>query len=93
MDGYGVLVDLTDTVTEVLDRPFVDLSLEMVYRSLYYFGQAYARSEATDPVAYIAANAVWLGVIKRKDRSTSRELLNLTNPRSASPVTCRSFSV
>jgi hypothetical protein len=77
---YAVLVDLTDAVAEVLDRPFVDLSPEMVYRSLYYFGQAYARGKATDPVAYIAANAVWLGVIKRKHRSTSRALLNLTNP-------------
>lgn len=79
---YAVLVDLTDAVAEALHRPFVNLSLEMVYRSLYYFGQAYHRGEATDPVAYIAANAVWLGVIKRKrgHGCSLLQLLNLTNP-------------
>jgi hypothetical protein len=79
---YAVLVDLTDAVAEALHRPFVNLSLEMVYRSLYYFGQAYHRDEATDPVAYIAANAVWLGVIKRKrgHGCSLLQLLNLTNP-------------
>jgi hypothetical protein len=75
---YAVLVDLTDAVAEALHRPFVNLSLEMVYRSLYYFGQAYHRDEATDPVAYIAANAVWLGVIKRK-RGHGCSLLQLLN--------------
>lgn len=79
---YVVLVDLTDAVAEALHRPFVNLSVEMVYRSLYYFGQAYHRGEATDPVAYIAANAVWLGVIKRKrgHGCSLLQLLNLTNP-------------
>ncbi len=62
---YGVLVDLTDAVAEALDRPFVHLSLEMVYRGLYYFGQALRRGEATDLVTYLAANAQWLGIIKR----------------------------
>lgn len=79
---YAVLVDLTDAVAEALDRPFADLSLEMVYRSLYYFSQAYHRGEASDPVAYLAANADWLGLIKRKRKAidSPRELLTLTNP-------------
>lgn len=38
----------------------------------------------TDPVVYLACNADWLGVLKRKrKRNTSlRYLLNLTNPES-----------
>lgn len=66
---YAVLVDLTDAVAEALDRPFAALSLEMVYRSLYYFTQAYHRGEATDVVVYLAANAQWLGIIKRKRKT------------------------
>ena len=54
--------------------------MEMVYRSLYYFGQALRRGEATDPVAYLAANATWLGIIKRPRKRASLRLLNLTNP-------------
>ncbi len=34
---YAVLVDLTDAVAQELDQPFAALSLEMVYRSLYFF--------------------------------------------------------
>lgn len=75
-----VLVDLTDAVAEVLDRPFVDLSMEMVYRSLYYFAQAYLRGEAHDPAAYLAANANWLGMIKRRRKRSEAKSLNLTNP-------------
>lgn len=63
---YAVLVDLTDAVAQALNRPFTELSVEMVYRSVYHFTQAFHRGAATDPVAYLAANADWLGIIKRK---------------------------
>jgi hypothetical protein len=63
---YAVLVDLTDAVAEALAKPFQALSMEMVYRGLYDFTQAYHRGEADDPVAYLAANAATLGIIKRK---------------------------
>jgi len=33
---YAVLVDLTDAVAEALEQPFANVSLEMVYRSLYF---------------------------------------------------------
>ena len=65
---YAVLVDLTDAVAETLNQSFAALSLEMVYRSLYYFTQAYHRGEAADVVVYLAANAQWLGIIKRKPK-------------------------
>ncbi len=78
---YAVLVDLTDAVAEALNRPFAALSLEMVYRSLYFFSQAYHRGEATDPVAYLAQNAGWLGIVKcsRPRAPSPLSSLNLTN--------------
>lgn len=72
---YAVLVDLTDAVADALNQPFATLSLEMVYRSLYYFTQAYHRGGATDVVQYLALNAKWLGILKRK-RKTKSEALN-----------------
>ena len=62
---YAVLVDLTDAVAEELNHPFAALSMEMVYRSLYYFTQAYHRGEAAEVVSYLAAHAKQLGLIKR----------------------------
>lgn len=80
---YAVLMDLTDAVAEQLNQPFAAISLEMVYRSLYHFAQAYHRHEATDPVAYLADNAVSLGILKRKrkeKRPSPLLLFDLTNP-------------
>jgi hypothetical protein len=80
---YAVLVDLTDAVAEALNQPFAAISMEMVYRSLYHFTQAYHRGEATDVVAFLAADAKLYGIIKRK-RKTQRTspliaLAHLTN--------------
>jgi hypothetical protein len=78
---YVVLVDLTDAIAERLNQPFAAVSLEMVYRSVYYFSTAYHRGETTDPIAYLADNATWLGVLKRKrkHRPSPLQLFNLTN--------------
>jgi hypothetical protein len=63
---FAVLVDLGDAVAEELLLPFDRISLEMVFRSLYYFIQAYNKGEATDPVKYLAAPENQdLGVVKR----------------------------
>ena len=63
---FAVLVDLGDAVAEELMLPFDRISLEMVFRSLYYFIQAYNKGEATDPVKYLAAPENRdLGVVKR----------------------------
>jgi hypothetical protein len=67
----AVLVDLTDAVAEGLQRPFADLSLEMVYRAVYYATQAFHRGETTDAVAYLAAHAKLLGIIKRPRKQKS----------------------
>jgi hypothetical protein len=68
---YAVLIDLTDEVADHLKRPCVALSVEMVYRGLYHFTQAYHRGETVEVVAYLAANADWLGILKRPRRTAS----------------------
>lgn len=70
---YAVLVDLTDAVAQALERPMAQVSLEMVYRSLYFFTQAYPRGEATDVVAYLAAHAKEFGILKRPRKSPARQ--------------------
>ena len=68
---YAVLVDLTDAVAEQLHQPFAALSMEMVYRGLYHFTSVSAHGETTDGVdvvTFLAENAQWLGVLKRKRR-------------------------
>jgi Transposase DDE domain len=71
---YAVLVDLTEGVAERLRQPFGAVSLEMVYRSLYYFTQAYHRGETTDPIDYLASHAKLLGIVKRKRKPPSDPL-------------------
>lgn len=70
---YAVLIDLTDAVAEVLQQPVAALSLEMVYRGLYHFTQAFHRGAASDPVAYLADEARSLGIIKQKRKPPTRD--------------------
>jgi hypothetical protein len=72
-----VLVDLTDQVTEALRHPFAAISMDMVYRSLYFFTQAYHRGETIDVAAYLAAHAKLFGLIKRKRPAKSHSPLPL----------------
>lgn len=75
---YAILVDLTDDVADTLSVPFNQVSLEMVYRSLYFCTTAFHRGEADDPVTYLAENAKLFGLIKRKRKPDALQLLNLT---------------
>ena len=77
---YAILVDLTDDVAEALGRPFADISIEMVYRGLYHFAQAYQRGEADDPIAYLVDHIDALGIIKQRRKRAMIKFLNLTNP-------------
>jgi hypothetical protein len=72
---YAVLIDLTDAIAATLNQRFAALSLEMVYRSLYFFTQAYHRGEATDVVTFLAANAQRLGILKRPRKPDHPPLL------------------
>ena len=65
---YAVLVDLGDAVADEISLPFDSISLEMIYRGLYYFHSASCRGEASDPVQYFAHpdNQKCLGIVKRQ---------------------------
>lgn len=75
---YAVLVDLADDVADTLSVPFNQISLEMVYRSLYFCTTACHRGESDDPVVYLAENAKLFGLVKRKRKPDALQLLNLT---------------
>jgi hypothetical protein len=70
---YAVLIDLTDAVAEALARPFAEVSVEMVYRSLYFVTNAVAQDPTTDPVRYLADHARELGIIKRPRKKAPHE--------------------
>lgn len=75
---YAVLVDVADDVADALGIPFNQISLEMVYRSLYFFTMAFHRQESDDLIAYLAENAKLFGLIKRKRKPDALPLLKLT---------------
>jgi len=60
---------------QALQQPFAAISIEMVYRSLYYFTQAHQRGDADDLIRYLAANTRLLGIIKRKPPPNKLDLL------------------
>ena len=76
---YAVLTDLTDAVAEALRQPLAMISVEMVYRGLYHFSQAYQRGLADDPVVYLARKARVLSIIKAKRPKSLDSVRLLTN--------------
>ena len=74
---YAVLVDLGDAVADELALPFDRISLEMVYRGLYYFHSASKRGEAQDPVKYFANPDIQkcLGIVKRRRKSKHKLII------------------
>jgi hypothetical protein len=76
---YAVLTDLTDAVAEALKQPFAMISVEMVYRGLYHFSQAYHRGVARDPIEYLARKASVLDIIKAKRPKSLDTVRLLTN--------------
>jgi hypothetical protein len=76
---YAVLTDLTDAVAEELHKPFALISIEMVYRGLYHFSQAYHRGQATDPAKYLAQKASELAIVKAQRPKSLDTVRLLTN--------------
>ena len=76
---YAVLIDLSDAVAEELNLPLDRISVEMVFRGLYFFCGAFARGEASDPVQYLAAQTD-LGIVKRRRPARERARLDKTLP-------------
>jgi DDE family transposase len=63
---YAILVDLSDAVADELGVPVDRISLEMVYRGLYFYVGAASRGQTDDPVAYLAhPDQRDLGILKR----------------------------
>ena len=54
--------------------PFDCISLEMIYRGLYYFHSASSRGEADDPVKYFANPDIQkcLGIVKRQRKPNQK---------------------
>ena len=66
---YAMLIDLADAVAGQLDVLFDAVSVEMVFRGLYHFTEAYHRKAADDPVLYLAQHARDLAILKRKRKA------------------------
>ncbi|MDS4059955.1 MAG: hypothetical protein RKP73_15505 [Candidatus Contendobacter sp.] len=75
----------TDAIAEALARPFAEVSVAMVYRSLYFVTNAVAQDPTTDPIQYLADHARELGILNdlvkktpRKRPPTTSKLLQFT---------------
>jgi len=60
---YAVLLDLGDAVAAALGQPLAAISLDRLYRHIYFF-------TATDVVPYLAAEARALGSLKERRART-----------------------
>ncbi len=70
---YAILVDLGDTIADALGLELDCISLEMVYRGLYHFHQAYLKGEADDVIAYLTdPKNKDLGIVKSKQQTNIR---------------------
>jgi len=62
---YAVLLTLCQQVAEVLGEPLERISVEMVFRALYHYGQAVQRGEYDDLILFLTEHAKLLGIVKR----------------------------
>ena len=74
---YAVLVDLGDAIADEISLPFDRISLEMIYRGLYYFHGASSRGEASNPVKYFAQPDIQkcLGIVKRQRKPKQKLII------------------
>ena len=61
---YAVLSDLCVEVAHALHEPLEQLSLEMVFRSLYHFARALDMGEHPELVPFLVQHAKLLGLVK-----------------------------
>jgi hypothetical protein len=66
---YTVLVDLCDEVAALLTLPFGRISVEMVFRSTYYYTKAVERGDTRSLPEYLADRSADLGIVKRKRKN------------------------
>jgi hypothetical protein len=70
---YGVLMEICQGVAATLEQPLHRISVEMVFRGCYHYVAALRRGEARSLVAYLAAEAHALGIIKRERRRQDQQ--------------------
>ena len=63
---YAILIDLCDDVAELLQLPLETISVEMVYRGLYFYVQAVSQGYTESAAEYLAEEAKGLGIVKRQ---------------------------
>ena len=70
-------MDLGDSFADELSLPFAHISLEMIYRGLYYFHGASTRGEACDPIKYFANPDIrkCLGIVKRQRKPKQKLII------------------
>lgn len=66
---YTVLIDLCDEVSGLLKLPFERISVEMVFRSMYYYTKAVERGDVRPLPEYLADRSADLGIVKRKRKN------------------------
>lgn len=62
---YAVLLTICQQVAQALGEPLERISVEMVFRALYHYGQAVQRGEYDDLVVFLTDHAKLLGIVKR----------------------------
>jgi len=62
---YAVLLTICHQVAQALGEPVERISVEMVFRALYHYGQAVQRGEYEDLVLFLTEHAKLLGIVKR----------------------------
>lgn len=77
---YAVLIDMSDEVADELTLPFDSISIEMVFRGIYHFSQAFNQGNAIDLIAYLTAPENRdLGIVKSPRPKRAKPPLNLSS--------------
>ncbi len=77
---YAVLIDMSDEVADELTLPFDSISIEMVFRGIYHFTQAFNQGNAIDLIAYLTAPENRdLGIVKSPRPKRAKPPLNLSS--------------
>lgn len=66
---YTVLIDLCDEVAGLLRLPLEHISIEMVFRSIYYYVKAVERGDTQSLPVYLADRSADLSIVKRKRKN------------------------
>ena len=72
----AVLLTICQQVAQALGEPLERISVEMVCRALYHYGQAVPRGEYEDLILFLTEPATLLGIVKRR-RKRHRECQHL----------------